>query len=225
LDHQLPDLLVNEGRSVLITRTKSVSGFTMIEMVVTLTIFGILVALTVPTMKAWIANTKVRAAADTLQNGMRLAQSEALRRSRQVVFALTNSTNPQSDFTSNTLTAANSGSNWVIVTIPAMVDGSETPVFVASGVLTPSGSAVATAGPAEVCFNSVGRLITNGATSVAGGTCVPANAGNNGSPPKYTYQVTMTGGKEMDVQLALGGQVHLCDPTQAALSTGNPYGC
>jgi type IV fimbrial biogenesis protein FimT len=224
LDHQLPDLLVDQGRPVLSARAKSVSGFTMIEMIVTLTIFSILVALTVPTMKAWIASTKVRAVADTLQNGMRLAQSEALRRSRQVVFALTNSTNPQSDFTSGTLSAANSGNNWVVVTIPAMVDGSEAPVFVASGVLTSAGSAVAIAGPAEVCFNSVGRLITNGATSVAGGTCVPANAGITGTPPKYTYQVTLAGGHAMNVELALGGQVHLCDPTQT-LSSSNPYGC
>ena len=39
----------------------------MIEMIVTLTIFSILVALTVPTMKTWIANAKIRAVADTLR--------------------------------------------------------------------------------------------------------------------------------------------------------------
>ena len=196
----------------------------MIEMTVTLAIFSMLVALTVPTMQTWIASTKVRAVADAMQNGMRLAQAESLRRSRQVVFALTNSTNPQADFTSGALTAANNGDSWVIVTIPAMVDGSESPAFVGSGVLTSAGSTVAIQGPAEICFNSVGRLVTNTSTNVAGGTCIPANAGNNGAPPMYVYSVTLTGGHPLNVELALGGQVHLCDPSQT-LSNSNPYGC
>ena len=194
----------------------------MIEMIVTLTIFSILVALTVPTMKAWIASTKVRAVADTLQNGIRLAQSESLRRSRQVVFVLTSSANPLADFTAGTLTAAATGNSWAIVTIPAMIDGSESAVLVGSGALTSAGSAVSIAGPAAVCFNSVGRLVTNSATGVTSGTCT--NTGTSGTPPKYTYSVTLTGGQTMDVQLALGGQVHLCDPSQT-LSSSNPYGC
>jgi type IV fimbrial biogenesis protein FimT len=216
-DHLL-DFLVDQGRPMLITRAKSVAGFTMIEMIVTMTIFGILVALAAPTMKTWIANAKVRAVADTLQNGIRLAQSESLRRSRQVVFALTTSPNPQSDFTAGMLTAAANGNNWAIVTIPAIAG--EASAFVTSGVLTPAGTAVTITGPAEVCFNSVGRLITNAATGVAGGSCVPPG----GTPPMYPYTVMSTGGQTMRVQLALGGQVHLCDPTQT-LSASNPYGC
>jgi type IV fimbrial biogenesis protein FimT len=213
--------MVDQGSAVLSTRTQSESGFTLIEMIVTLTIFAILVMLAVPTMKDWIANTKIRSLADTLQNGMRLAQSESLRRSRQVVFALTNSTNPQSDFTAGTLTAASNGSSWVIVTIPAMVDGSESAAYVGSGVITSAGSPVAIAGPAAVCFNSIGRLVTNSSTGVSGGACTYAASG---TPPKYQYQVTLAGGRQMNVQLFLGGQVHLCDPTQT-LSSTNPYGC
>jgi type IV fimbrial biogenesis protein FimT len=204
---------------VLSKRVKSASGFTMIEMIVTLTIFSILVALTVPTMKVWIANTKVRAVADTLQNGIRLAQSESLRRSRQVVFALTNSTNPKSDFTAGTLAANANGSSWVIVTVPAM--DTDTPVLVGSGVLTSAGTTVAITGPTAVCFNSAGRLVTNSATSLTGGSCTNTAAG---TPPKYEYLVALLGGTSMKVQLALGGQVHLCDPKQT-LSASNPYGC
>ncbi len=70
-------------------------GFNLIEMVVALTIFSILVALVTPTLRTWICNTQVRSVADALQNGVRLSQAESLRRSRQVVFALTNSTTPQ----------------------------------------------------------------------------------------------------------------------------------
>jgi type IV fimbrial biogenesis protein FimT len=206
---------------MLSMRAKAASGFTMIELIVTLSIFAFLVALAVPTMKDWIANAKVRTVADALQNGMRMAQSESLRRSRQVVFALTNSTNPQGDFTGGTLTAAANGGSWVIVTIPAMVDGSESAAFVGSGVITSAGSTVAVTGPAAVCFNSVGRLVTNASTGVTSGNCTNTATG---TPPKYQYVVQLTGGRQMYVQLALGGQVHLCDPTQT-LSSTNPYGC
>jgi type IV fimbrial biogenesis protein FimT len=61
----------------------------MIEMMVTILIFSILMTLGVPAMRAWVSNVKVRSVADALQNGVRLAQTESLRRSRQVVFSLT----------------------------------------------------------------------------------------------------------------------------------------
>lgn len=204
----------------------------MIEMIVTLAIFSILVALTVPTMSQWIASTKVRAVADALQNGVRMAQTESLRRSRQVVFALTNSTNPLNDFTQGTLTAVTgdggqNGNYWVIVTNPAMAGSSETPAFIASGVLTSAGSTVGIQGPAEICFNSAGRLVANSSTSIPGGTCQPTSATMTGGVPIYPYVVSVagvTGGPKLNVNVAVGGQIRICDPSQTFSST-NPYGC
>jgi type IV fimbrial biogenesis protein FimT len=221
VDHQLSEHLDYEGEPVL-RRVDRASGFTIIEMIVAVSIFSILVALTVPTMRKWIANTKVRAVADALQNGVRLAQAESLRRSRQVVFALTNSTTPQSGFT-----AAANGNYWAIMTIPAMTDGSETAAFVEGGVLTSAGSNVQIAGQGEICFNSVGRLVANGTTGVAGGTCTVPTAGiNSSAQPMLSYVVTLTGAADhpLQVEVGLGGQVHICDPSQT-LSATNPYGC
>jgi type IV fimbrial biogenesis protein FimT len=186
-------------------------------MIVAVSIFSILVALTIPTMRVWISNTKVRAVADALQNGVRLAQAESLRRSRQVVFALTNSSTPQSGFTS----AAN-GTYWAIMTVPAMTDGTETATFVEGGVVSSAGSNVQIAGQAEICFNSVGRLVANTTTGVAGGTC---SAPATGTPPTYNYDITLASADHpLRVEVGLGGQVHLCDPSQT-LSSTNPYGC
>jgi type IV fimbrial biogenesis protein FimT len=222
VDHQLSKHLDYEGGPVLTRRLDRASGFTIIEMIVAVSIFSILVALTVPTMRTWIANTKVRAVADAIQNGVRLAQAESLRRSRQVVFALTNSTTPQSGFT-----AVTNGNYWAIMTIPAMTDGTETAAFVEGGVLTSAGSTVQIAGQAEICFNSVGRLVANGTTGVAGGTCTVPTAGiNSSAQPMLSYVVTMTGAADhpLQVEVGLGGQVHICDPSQT-LSATNPYGC
>jgi type IV fimbrial biogenesis protein FimT len=189
----------------------------MIELIITITIFSILVALGVPAMRTWISNVKVRAVADALQNGVRLAQAESLRRSRQVVFSLTNSTAPQTS-----LTAATNGNYWSINFVPAMTDGSETVTFIQSGVLSSTNANVAVAGPAEICFNSAGRLVANAATGVAGGSCtLPTN-----TPPVWAYDITMPPAADhpLRVQVTLGGQVHLCDPSQT-LSSTNPYGC
>jgi type IV fimbrial biogenesis protein FimT len=207
---------------VLTQRANRASGFTLLEMIVTIAIFGILVALGVPAMRTWISNVKVRAVADALQNGVRLAQSEALRRSRQVVFSLTNSTNPQAGFT-----AVANGNYWSINTVPAMLDGTETSAFVGSGVLSSTSSGVTiTASQAAICFNSAGRLVANSSSSVTnitGGTtgCTMPS----GTPPSFTYQIQLTGADHpLNVQVALGGQVHLCDPSQT-LSGTNTYGC
>ncbi len=197
------------------------AGFTMIELVVSMGIFAVLVALTVPTMSQWIKSTKVRAAADALQNGLRMAQTESLRRSRQVVFALT--TNAPTA-TSPSFTASNNGNNWAIQTNPALTGSGEAAVFVGAGVLTSAGSAVTIQGPAEICFNSVGHLVVNTSTSVPGGTCQPGNAYSTSTlAPIYTYQVALSG-QTMNVTVAVGGQIRICDPSQT-LSNSNPYGC
>ena len=194
-------------------------GFTLIEVIITIVVFGILSALAVPSMSTWISNVKVRTVADGLQNGIRLAQAESLRRSRQVVFSLTNSTNPQTS-----LTATAGGAYWSVNVIPSMTDGSEaTAAFVESGVLTAStGSGVTiSGGPAEICFNSVGRLVINTTTGVAGGSCgLPTT-----TPPKWTYLVQKAGAdRPLQVQVSLGGQVHMCNPNKV-LSATDPDGC
>lgn len=189
------------------------SGFGLIELMVTITLLSILMALAVPSMGAWIRNNKIRTVADSLQNGLRQAQTEALRRSRQVVFSLTNSTAPQTS-----LAAADDGRNWSINVVKLLTDENDG-VFVASGVLGAVGSDVQIAGPAAVCFNSMGRLVANSNTQVSGSTSCDAAS----IPP--TYDVTLPGAdRPLRVLVALGGQVRICDPNRS-LSSGQPDGC
>ncbi len=203
------------------SRAQRSAGFTMIELIVTLTIFSVLVALTVPSMRTWIADAKVRAVADALQNGIRTAQTEALRRSRQVVFVLTNSSTPQN----GGFSAAANGSYWAVQTIPAMTDGSEPAVVVASGVLLSAGTPVSiTNGPTAICFNSAGRLVAQSTTGITGATCTTPTTNLNGAPT-FSYTINQTlAARQLNVQVGLGGQLHLCDPTQV-LSASNSYGC
>ncbi len=196
----------------------------MIEMAVTMTIFAILVLLGIPSMTTWIRNNKVRTVTDSLQTGLRLAQAESLRRSRQVVFSLTNSTTP----TAIPLPAAVNGTSWAIYTLPSMTDGSEVPTFIQSGVLSNASTNVTvnSNGVAAVCFNSMGRLVANASanvTAVTGGAnCIQPTVG---APPVQQFDITTPGAdRPLQVTLGLGGQVHMCDPN-VPISDAHPEGC
>ena len=202
------------------------SGFTMIEAMVTLTVFAVIAALTVPSMTTWIRNNKVRTVTDSLQTGLRLAQAESLRRSRQVVFALTNSATPNAI----PLPAVANGTSWAIYTVPSMTDGSEVPTLVQFGVLSNASANVTvnSNGVAAVCFNSMGRLVANATANViavtgAGVSCVQPTAPP--TPPVQKFNITAPGAdRPLQVNLALGGQVHMCDPN-VAISDAHPEGC
>ena len=209
-----------EGADVLVHRTGAnsraipLAGFTLIEMMVAITLLAILTMLAMPSLITWTRNVKVRAVSDSLQNGLRLAQVEALRRSRQTIFSLTNSPDPKTS-----LTAAANGSNWAINIAKSTMDS--TGAFVESGILTDVGSGVTITGPVSVCFNSVGRLVANTDTGVTGATCALPTT----TPPVQTYNIALSGAdRPLRVLVMLGGQVRMCDPAKS-LSSTNPDGC
>src|SRR5205814_3204698 len=100
------------------------SGFTLVELLITITLLALLLGLAVPFFGGMIRNTRVRSVSEALQNGVRTAQAEAVRRNRQVVFFLTNA-----EPALNAPAAAN-GRFWAIQTVPQALDASETAAFV-----------------------------------------------------------------------------------------------
>jgi type IV fimbrial biogenesis protein FimT len=211
---------VDKAGRLPVIRSPRQPGFTIIELMVTISVFAILFAVAFPPMTTWINNNKVRAVADALQNGIRLAQAESLRRSRQVVFSLTNSATPSGGFT-----AAANGNYWSVNVIPSMLDGTDgttQAAFVESGVIN-TNTRVVIGGPAEICFNSVGRLTTNGTTGIPGATCAAPAAG-----AATWYDITLQGGgadaRQLRVTVNVGGQVHMCDRGRVYSDT-NPDGC
>lgn len=188
-------------------------GFTLVEMIVVVAIMALLAALAMPSMLGWVRNNKIRTVSDSLQNGLRMAQAEATRRSRQVVFSLTDDTPNSTSYT-----AKASGSNWAISTVvPA--DSDVTAAFVEAGILRDVGSNVVISGPKSICFSSIGRLVQNTAPGPTGANCAAAAA---------QYDIKMsddaTGDRPLRVTVALGGQVRMCDPLRT-LSATQPDGC
>jgi type IV fimbrial biogenesis protein FimT len=63
-------------------------GFSLVELMISIALMGIILAIALPSYTAWINSSKISAAADSFQNGLLLARSEALKRNTQVIFTL-----------------------------------------------------------------------------------------------------------------------------------------
>lgn len=166
---------------------KKVNGFTLIELLIAVSIIGILAALSAPAFNVFVANANTRTVAESIQNGLRLAQAEAVQRGRQVEFLLTNGAPAQASV------ANASGVNWAMRSIQlGSVDTAE--AFIQGATLVGQGSSVAIlASSGIVRFNSLGRLN------------FPAN--------EVTYTLTnINGNRPLNVVLNVGGGLRLCDP-------------
>lgn len=211
-----------EGASVLIVHSGSrmrsqqaSSGFTLIEMMVTVVVLAILTLLAMPSMSTWIRTSKVRSVAESLQNGLRQAQNESVQRSRQTVFSLTDD---KPHIGATDMTAKEDGVNWSVNALKLMETG-ESSSFVTAGILTDVGSGVAIDGPASICFNSVGRVVANSSaalTNVTGGATCSADA-------LPTYDINLEGARRLRVVVGLGGQVRMCDRDRSLATSSD--GC
>ena len=173
------------------------SGFSLVELMVVVAIIGISAAVGVPSFFSWVQDTKTRSVAESLQNGIKLAQTEAVRRSRQVRFSLTDATPALGATTSVT------GKNWMIDAAPisGSTDAAEFVQGSASGV--GGNSVVVTGSNVSITFNSIGRVTTGAAT----------------------YAITNArGGRALNVTISQSGKVRMCDPAKA-YSTSVPDGC
>lgn len=199
----------------MLTAPRRSRGFTLIELVITVALVALLLMAAVPAFSAWIAGAKVRSTAEVLQNGLRLAQSEAATRSRQVVFALTNATPALS------ATPAQNGSNWYARVLP-LTDSSETADdddYVGGGAFATQ-AGVTVAGPALLCFNSLGRQVNNTSTGLGSDCTAPTSA-----VEPVVYTISKTGAdRSLKVQVYLGGKIRMCDAAKT-LSAGDPDGC
>lgn len=195
------------------------AGFTLVEMLVAMVVMAVLLGLAMPSMSAWIRNSRLRAASDSLQDGLRLAQSEALRRSRQVVFSLTDE-----KATTAAYTAKADGTNWAAKTVTTMSAGEES-ALIEAGVMAELSTNIVITGPKSICFSSIGRMVANDDPGENAGACeLPTN-----SPPVQSYDITYSDAvagtnRPLRVTVALGGQVRLCDPAKT-LSDTHPDGC
>ncbi len=113
-------------------------GFTLIEVMVTIAILGLTLAMAAPTVTTWIQNAQIRTAAENILSGLQLARTEAIRRNANIRFTL-----------------AASGTGW---TVKAESDG-----VVVQSMPSNEGTrnvTVTITGTNDVVFNGFGRTAT-----------------------------------------------------------------
>jgi len=202
-------------------RVGALRGFTLIELAVAITLLGLLVALGLPSLMTWIRNAQVRAVADSLQSGIRRAQTDAVRLNQTVVFSFTNATPGLNS------TAVAGGKNWSIQSVAQFADPNHQANFLAGGALADVASNVSIASAtAALCFNTNGRLIALAATGVPGAVCVAGPQQFDINKSDYNPSTAAAkGDRQLRVLVAIGGQVHMCDRGRPTLSATSPDGC
>jgi type IV fimbrial biogenesis protein FimT len=194
-------------------------GFSLIELMVAITVMTLLMLAGMPALGTWVADSRIRSVAESLQNGLRVAQASAIERNRRAVFALTAST------PSLTAKPAANQTHWYARLLS--LDGSDeadSDADAAKRFLRGSSDAtmagVSITGPALVCFGPLGRQISLDSSATGLDTaCTAADP--------VTYIVTSasnSGARKLQVQVNLGGRVRMCDPAKQ-LSQDNPDGC
>jgi type IV fimbrial biogenesis protein FimT len=175
-------------------------GFTLIEFAISIAVFGVLIALGLPSFTSWINNTKIRTSAEGILNGVQLARAEAVRQNLSVQFVLGGSSG---------------ASAWTVNAINA--DGTLTQVQQRTS--EGSGTSVVGTTPAAattLTFNGVGRLL---ATNPPPG---------DSSAPLTQVDVCASAGmlssdtRKMRILIGTAGNVKMCDPQVAA---GDPRAC
>lgn len=158
------------------------AGMTLVELMIGLAVFGILVMMALPDYTAWIQNTKIRNAAESVQNGLQLARAEAIRRNTDVTFVF----GTASDWTVNVVT-------------PASTVQSRSSAQGSAGVTV----ALLPASATMVTFNALGRIGVNADASAAF-TQVDFDVPTTVLPAAKS--------RELRVTVSNGGRIRMCDP-------------
>ncbi len=209
-------------------------GATLVELLLALTIVVGLLAAAAPDFSDWIQNSKIRTAAESIQNGLTVARTEAVHRNSTAKFISCGGAtgNPSWD-----VIVASAAASTNVCNGAAATAGWERVQFriAQSAANAPLANTPQTA----IAFNGLGRQISTtdpvsgdatpvppavvgvDVNSSAGGTaCYCPAGGTCGYPPEVVFAST---GKVrcLRVSVSPGGQVRMCDP---ALNSG-PQKC
>lgn len=184
---------------MLMRRPPRGRGFTIIEVLVTLTVLSLVLMLGLPNISAWLQNTQIRTGAEALLSGLQLARTEALRRNRQVRFNIVDTL----DASCNLIAT---GGNWVVSMADPTGKCSVTPsetvdpfILQKRGGQEGTQNVAISASASTVFFNGLGSAsgsLQVTVTNPTGGACQAA------AGPMRCLQVNVSS----------SGAVRMCDP-------------
>lgn len=150
---------------------------------IAIAILGILITLGVPSYKAWIQNTQIRNAAESIQNGLLFSRGEAVRSNIAVSFTL-----------------SGTGSAWTVAQTVTATTLQSSPFSEGAKnvVVTPTPACATT-----ITFNGLGRLINNcdASATIVYDIKVPSTILADGDQRKLRITIGSP-----------GGDIRMCDP-------------
>jgi type IV fimbrial biogenesis protein FimT len=200
-----------ERRLVLMQKYRGVAarGFTIVELMVALTIVGIVMTVGTPLIATMIQNSKLSSATKSYAVGIQTARTEAIRMNRPVDFVLTDSS------VAAGVSGSANGKNWIVrwsdSGTPTLVEGKSiadgagqqgaNSVTIVGAVTAPTGGSFS----GVLTFNGFGAVNSGETVALdirnpAGGACADANG------PMRCQRI----------QVRPGGQINVCDPKAAA---------
>lgn len=194
-------------------------GLTLIEFVIGVAIIGILFMLGAPSFSAWVQDTQIRTAAQSLVDGLQLAHAEAVRRNTPVRFNLSDTTGAGLVDWDVCAVAASPCPAASIIQRRTNSDGSVNArigVYETDDGLPHTNYAAAVAAgtelPNRVTFNGLGRDVT--ANNCNDDNITRIDVTNAVAPSAHRLVVEIS---------CPSGSIRMCDPALALAL--NPQGC
>ena len=170
------------------TVPRSVSGFTLIELMVGITILAIAITVGLPSYGRWIQNTHVRNASESVINGMQRARAEAVSRNMNVAFSL------------------GGGAFWTVTQVSdgSAIDSKPDAEIQASIVVTPTPDDATT-----ITFSNLGTVVAN---TDGSSTLTAIDIDSNSLPAEDSRNLRITVGAGGGVRLCDPTVVSDADP-------------
>jgi type IV fimbrial biogenesis protein FimT len=169
----------------MLNRRRSQRGFTLIEIMISLTVLGILLMVALPSFGTWLQNQQLRAASEATLNGLQVARAAAIQRNLLVQFRSSPPGTGWSVTEAGTVNVVQSrspdeGSPNAVLTV--------TPAVATTVTFAPLGNVVAN-------IDATPTMTQFDVSNPAGGSCQPGG-------PMRCLRVTISG----------GGSLRMCDP-------------
>ncbi|MGI9132555.1 MAG: GspH/FimT family pseudopilin [Rhodoferax sp.] len=181
-------------------------GFTLIEMLITISILAVLMGVVSPSISEWIANVKLRATAEAVMVGLQKTRAEAIKQNRTVTFWMVSpSTATALDAT---CALASSSASWVISgnNPEGLCDAAISTPPVPPYIVEAHGAGSSAQG------NTIAALDANGGAASSIGFDGFGQISNPGGAIRtIDFTSPTTGTRRIRVQIASGGSVRMCD--------------
>ena len=190
-------------------KAKSQRGFTIVELMVALTIVGVMLAMGTPLIATMIQNSKLSSATKSYLVGIQTARTEAIRMNRPVDFVLTDSS------VAAGVSGSANGKNWVVRWSSSGTDTLVEGKAAANGTGQQGAGSVTILGAvtAPTAGSFSGVLTFNGFGAVASGETVALDVKNPAGGACADANGPM---RCQRIQVRPGGQIGVCDPKAAS---------